>query len=88
MYRLFDGAIMAKIVIEPLKAPKSNRRPTSVSAKRVKGEDGKSVTFHTVSAESRTFEHDLSYVFRQNVKRARRANKQLTGSPNHGYGKR
>jgi hypothetical protein len=79
---------MAKIVIEPLKAAKANRRPTSVTAKRVKAEDGRSVIFHTVSAESRTFEHDLSYVFRQNVKRARKANKQLTGSPNHAYGKR
>jgi hypothetical protein len=76
-----DGATMARVVYAPFKRPKTGKKPRSVTAKRVKTANGKSVTIHTVNADSSTFGDDLTYVFRQNVKRARKANKQLAGLP-------
>ena len=70
---------MTKIVHASLdNGPRSKRR---VPSKRVVGPDGNAITMYTVDAESETFVDDLSYVFRQNVKKARRMNKRLVGSP-------
>jgi len=66
-------------VYEPLKASKTTKRSGSVATKRVKSAEGKTVTLHTIDADSQTFGDDFSYVFRQNVKRARQENKRLTG---------
>lgn len=72
---------MAKVVYAPLKTAKLGKKSTSVGVKHVKTAQGKSIRLHTVNADSVTFDDDLSYVFRSNVKRARKANKQLAGSP-------
>jgi hypothetical protein len=64
---------MAKIVYRPLKSTGK----ASVATKRVKGPGGKAVTVHVVNSDSKTFEDDLSYVFRHNVRKARRKNRQL-----------
>jgi hypothetical protein len=66
---------MATVIYAPLKPSKSQKR--AVATKRVRSVDGKAVTVRTLDADSRTFGDDLSYVFRQNVKRARRENKRL-----------
>lgn len=70
---------MAKVTYTSLKPSKSGKKTGSVTTKRVKGADGKTLTVHTINADSRTFGDDLSYVFRQNVKKARRENKRLVG---------
>lgn len=77
---------MAKLVYTSLKAAKPTRKSAakkkaSVTTKRVKGPDGKSLTVHTVDADSRTFGDDISYVFRQNVRKARSENKKIVGLP-------
>jgi hypothetical protein len=71
---------MAKVVYRSLKPSKPVKRSASVTTKRVRSSDGKAVTVYTIDADSHTFGDDLSYVFRQNVKKARRQNKQLLGS--------
>lgn len=71
---------MAKVVYTTLKPSKSGKKTSSVTTKRVKGADGKALTVHTIDADSQTFGDDVSYVFRQNVRKARRENKRLVGS--------
>jgi hypothetical protein len=56
---------------------KGGKKRHSVTKKRLKGPDGHIVTMRTIDADSPTFAEDLSYVFRQNVKKARRLNKSL-----------
>lgn len=52
----------------------------NVSAKKVRGADGKSKTMRFVDLDSPTLTNDLLYVFRKNVEKARRENKRVTGS--------
>jgi hypothetical protein len=52
----------------------------SVRAKRVRNADGKSVRVLSLDANSKTFIDDLATVFRKNVAKARRENRQLLGS--------
>ena len=70
---------MVKVVYASLKPANAKAKAATVQTKRVKSREGKVVTIHTVNADSRTFGEDLSYVFRQNVKKARRENKRRTG---------
>jgi hypothetical protein len=72
---------MTKVVYAPLKSSKT-KRSRSVATKQVRSPDGQPLTIRTVDADSRTFGDDLSYVFRQNVKRARQENKRLGRSAN------
>lgn len=71
---------MTRVVYAPFKSARLGKKSGAVTMKRIKTPDGEAITLHTVSAESRTFPEDLSYVFRKNVKKARKANKQVTGS--------
>jgi hypothetical protein len=66
---------MTKIEYVSIKQPKPARSP-SVTTKRVRGTSGEFVTVYTVDADSRTFGDDLTYVFKQNVKKARSASKR------------
>jgi hypothetical protein len=72
---------MAKIVSASLKSAKPAKSRLSVTKKRLKAPDGTIVTVRTIDADSPTFGDDLSYVFRQNVRRARRVNKTLADAP-------
>jgi hypothetical protein len=67
---------MSKVVYASLKDAK-RARSNSVKTKRLKNADGKMLTISVVDADSPTFSDDISYVFRKNVKRARRANKAI-----------
>jgi hypothetical protein len=69
---------MAKVVYSSMKPHKPDRKETSVATKRVRGPEGRMTTVYQVDANSPTFGADIGYVFAQNVKRARRANRQLT----------
>jgi hypothetical protein len=69
---------MAKVVYSSTKPRKLRRKGTSVTTKRVRGPEGRMTTVYQVDANSPTFGADIGYVFPQNVKRARRANRQLT----------
>ena len=72
---------MAKVVYTPIKRVKPGTRTGSLPKKRVRSPDGESfLTIHSVDADSPTFGDDLSDVFRENVRKARRNNKRLTGS--------
>ena len=64
---------MTKVIYASLKTSKT--APRNVSSKRVSGPNGHRETVYSVDADSSTFGEDLSYVFRQNVLKARKANK-------------
>ena len=66
---------MTKVVFTTIKVAKN----TSVKKKLVRRSDGRFVTFHTLNAESPTFVDDLTYVFKKNVARARKAKRKQTG---------
>jgi hypothetical protein len=56
-------------------------KQTSVERRFVRDSaNGKMIVMRTLDAGSRTFDTDLTYVFGKNVARARRENKQITGS--------
>jgi hypothetical protein len=73
---------MAKVVYSSMKPHKLGRKGTSVTTKRVRGPEGRMTTIYQVDASSPTFGDDIGYVFAQNVRRARRANRGLTRSRN------
>ena len=62
-------------------------RRRNVIKRRVYGPDGGLIDKYIIDANSPTFDADLTYVFQQNVARARRENKRLFGSPD-GFAKR
>jgi len=56
----------------------SGGKSAAVKTQRVQGEHGtKKITM--VETSAKTFSNDLAYVFGQNVSKARRANKHVTG---------
>ena len=63
---------MAKIIVAPIKSGKK----TSVTTKRIRSAAGSMLTVRTVDANSPTFSDDISYVFKKNVAKARRAAKK------------
>jgi hypothetical protein len=77
---------MAKVVYSSMKPHKLRRKGTSVTTKRVRSPEGRVTTIYQVDANSPTFGDDIGYVFAQNVKRARRANRLLTRSRNQPAG--
>lgn len=68
---------MTKVVFASLKPSGSGKPSSAVTTKRIKIPDGVSVIVHTVDADAESFANDMSYVFRKNVARARRQNRQL-----------
>jgi hypothetical protein len=71
--------VVAKVVYGPIESAKSRGKVRAVPMTRVRNLDGKLVAIWTVDADSRTFEDDLSYAFRQHVKKVRRENKVVIG---------
>lgn len=70
---------MAKVVVAKLN-PKTRGKPATVSEKRVRDATGKIRTVRTIDLASPSFGDDLTYVFRKNVAKARRENKQVIGT--------
>lgn len=68
---------MVKVVFQDLKRL-HRAAPASVGRKRVATESGVKVV-RTLDAHSPTFEDDFSYVFGQNVAKARKENKRVLG---------
>jgi len=74
---------MANVRLAKLKRGKASgaTRVGSVQAKRLRNSEGKVVHVLSLDANSAAFIDDLTIVFEKNVKRARRENRQLLGSP-------
>lgn len=72
---------MVKVVLKKLGNAQSHgagAKSAAVKTQRIQGEHGvKTITM--VETSTKTFSHDLAYVFGQNVSKARRANKHVTG---------
>lgn len=75
---------MTEVRISDLKRSKARpaKKAGSVHEKRMRNSAGKVVRVLSLDANSATFIDDLTTVFRKNVAKARRENKQLFGSPN------
>ena len=72
---------MAKVVVIKSKDRKVVSKSSAVGEKRVRdAASGKVVTVRTLDGHSKSFGKDLAYVFTRNVARARRENKQVTGT--------
>ena len=74
---------MAKVIVLKLagaKRRKAAAKSASVGEKRVRDAAGQFRTVRTLDGQSKTFASDLTYVFARNVARARRENKQVTGT--------
>ncbi len=67
---------MTRIVIRKLE----NSKKGSVAEKRLRNAEGKLVRVLSIDANSKTFDSDLTELFRRNVAKARRENKRLLGS--------
>lgn len=80
---------MAKLVILDFKTGgRKAKKPGGVGEKRVRdASSGKFLTVRTIDATSKTFGSDLTYVFTKNVAKARRENKQVTGTTDRAPGK-
>ncbi len=72
---------MTKIRVSP-QPVKAGRRPASVSSGHITTEKGEKKRVMTVQANSASFGSDFLYVFKENVRAARVANKKKVGSPN------
>ncbi|OYW46428.1 MAG: hypothetical protein B7Z08_01015 [Sphingomonadales bacterium 32-68-7] len=75
---------MSKVVVIKSAGTKRKDAPKSaaVGEKRVRdASSGKLLTVRTLDGKSATFGRDLTYVFTKNVSKARRENKQVTGTP-------
>jgi len=67
---------MTRIIIKKLEDNKKG----SVAEKRLRNAEGKLVRVLSIDANSKTFDSDLTELFRKNVAKARRENKRLLGS--------
>ncbi len=73
---------MSKVIIGKLNVPKRRRAAArSVTIKRVRDTEGQVKKLRTLDVGSQTFGDDLQYVFRKNVAKARRDNRQAVGAP-------
>ena len=72
---------MTKLVVAKLKGSKKGKGAHgAVTEKRVRSSDtGQFLTVRTIEGQSKTFAHDLTYVFTKNVAKARRENKAVAG---------
>jgi hypothetical protein len=83
MRSLLSGTRMNKLqIVRQPKAKRASSKTAKVATKRVRTESGEFVTVHMIDANSPTFGDDFLYVFKQNVRKARKENKELLGSPN------
>jgi hypothetical protein len=60
---------------------------TGIISKRLRASDGKIVTLRYIDANSASFGSDFDSVFRSNVRKARRDNKRIVGTPDRGLAK-
>lgn len=65
------------VVYKSLNDKKIDKKSTNVRTRRVKSDDGDTVTVYSLDQNSPTIVDDITFVFRQNVKRARRDLKKL-----------
>jgi len=72
---------MVKVVVRKLKLGTAKRRPKSLVSTSVRDSKGKVSQFFTVDTKSRTFENDLTFVYKRNVAKARSENTRRFGSP-------
>ncbi len=73
---------MAKVIVAKLNAPQRRRAAMRlVTVNRVRDAEGQVKTLRTLDVNSRTFGDALQYIFRKNVAKARRDNKQAVGAP-------
>lgn len=73
---------------KPQKATKSTSKGSAgVVSKRIRTSDGKFFVFRYVDANSASFGSDFDSVFRSNVRKARRDNKRIVGTPDRGPAK-
>jgi hypothetical protein len=70
---------MSEVTVHP-KAKKAGRKPKGVVVRHVTAPSGAKVAVRAVDANSPTFGEDFLYVFKQNVKAARKENKAKLGS--------
>jgi len=71
---------MTKLVVAKLKGSKKAKAAHgAVTEKRVRSSTGQFLTVRTIEGQSKTFAHDLTYVFTKNVAKARRENKAVAG---------
>jgi hypothetical protein len=79
---------MDKAEKKPHKVSKSAAKAsTGVISKRLRASDGKVFTFRYIDANSASFGSDFDSVFRSNVRKARRDNKRIVGTPDRGVAK-
>ena len=62
------------------KAKRASTRPDTVAIKTIAGREGGKLRVLAVDANSPSFGDDFLYVFTQNVRRARKENKERLGS--------
>ena len=62
------------------KAKRASTRPDTVAVKTMSGKQGGKLRILTDDANSPSFSDDFLYVFTQNVRRARKENKEQLGS--------
>lgn len=74
------------VFTDPAKAKKTGTSSSkgSVISRRSKDASGKWVVYRFVDANSASFGSDFDNVFRSNVRKARRENKQVVGVPDRG----
>jgi hypothetical protein len=72
---------MVKILVRKLNPAKGRRRQGAPASTSVRDSKGKISRFFTIDVKSPTFENDLTFVYKQNVAKARNENKKLFGSP-------
>jgi hypothetical protein len=77
----FVEVVVTKVVVRKLGPKNGKHRPASVAETRVRSASGRFMDVYTVDDRSRTFDDDLTYVFRSNIDKARRENRKLFGSP-------
>jgi len=72
---------MPKLQVRKHDKPVKAGAGAKVSVKVVRGIDGRKVTVRALDANSATFGSDFLYVFKQNVRKARKENKDRFGAP-------
>ena len=72
---------MVKVLVRKLNLGKGKRRQAAPATTSVRDSKGKLSRFFTIDVTSPTFEHDLTFVYKRNVAKARSENRKLFGSP-------
>jgi hypothetical protein len=72
---------MAKLQVRKHAKPLKAQPGSKIPVKSLRGLDGRKVTVRAIDANSDTFSADFLYVFKQNVRKARKENKDRFGAP-------